>query len=264
MHLSNLWYKLNLFRKEIILTAFSLLTLFVSVLPAKAQIKVRDESVKVRGANLPNYDERFLHYGFYLAANYSTYRVQRSAFFQRQILDTIPNNRDTVLYAISGVGVPGFTLGFVVSARLGEHFDLRFVPGYSFYGRHVKFTTKNGTEIKQLHESTYSFVELPLLLKFKSVRRGNTRMYMIGGIKPGIEVGAKRQELGEDQLRAQVTDFAIDYGVGFDLYYPLFKFAPELRFSHGLANLAEPSFNPYSKSIRRLTSHTVTLYLNFE
>jgi hypothetical protein len=261
MHISNLWNKLNIFREKIAFCALLLLVISAAM-PVCAQQQVK--TVKVKGKNLPNYDERFLHYGFYLALNHSTYRVQRSPFFNRQIMDTVPNYSDSILYSVRGVGSPGFTLGFIVSARLAEHFDLRFAPGYSFYQRSVEFETKNGNPIQQLHEATYSFIEFPLLLKFKSLRRGNTRMYMIGGIKPGIEVGAKRNELTENQLRARASDLSIEYGVGFDLYYPLFKFAPEIRFSHGLANMAEPDFNIYSRSIRKLTSHTVTIYLNFE
>ncbi|WP_262922895.1 hypothetical protein [Hymenobacter cellulosilyticus] len=44
----------------------------------------------------------------------------------------------------------------------------------------------------------------------------------------------------------------------------MFKFAPELRFSHGLSNLLVPGKDVYSRSLQSMKSNTVTLYLNFE
>ena len=39
-----------------------------------------------------------------------------------------------------------------------------------------------------------TMVEFPILLKYKSERRGNIRMYMIGGVKPGIEASGKKDK----------------------------------------------------------------------
>lgn len=87
---------------------------------------------------------------------------------------------------------------------------------------------------------------------------------MIGGLKPGIEVGARKRERRNDQLRTQSLDLSIDYGFGLDIYYPLFKFSPELRFSLGLSNLFNEDDNIFSNSIDGLSTYTVTLYLLFE
>ena len=48
------------------------------------------------------------------------------------------------------------------------------------------------------------------------------------------------------------------------MFYPFFKFAPELRFSNGIINRYAPGVNPYSRSVHGAKSNTVTLYLNFE
>ena len=89
-------------------------------------------------------------------------------------------------------------------------------------------------------------------------------MYMIAGIKPSVEVGSKKGEIQDDRLRSTTFDFSVEYGFGFDLYYPLFKFSPEVRFSHGFSNLRNVDPNTYSKSIEKMYTHTVTFYFNFE
>ena len=79
-----------------------------------------------------------------------------------------------------------------------------------------------------------------------------------------VDVGNKKKANESTGLVVNSQDFAIEYGVGLDLFYPYFKFAPELRFSHGLPDRFAPGNNPYSRNVQALRSHTVTLYLNFE
>jgi hypothetical protein len=87
---------------------------------------------------------------------------------------------------------------------------------------------------------------------------------MIGGIRPGIEVGAKRSEVDQRSLRVRTFDMTFEYGFGFDFYYPFFKFSPEVRFSTGFMNMVNPDNNEFANSIKKMTTQTVTLYLNFE
>jgi hypothetical protein len=115
---------------------------------------------------------------------------------------------------------------------------------------------------KQMVEAT--FVELPMLVKFKSQRRENFRMYVLGGIKPSISTSNKNKDQRADKLRFNSKDFAIDYGFGCDIYFPLFKFSPEIRFSNGLANMKANDTNKYANSIQNLRSNTITFMLNFE
>ncbi len=204
-----------------------------------------------RWTNLPHYDNRLLHYGFSLGIGTSGYKAKLSQSFLDN--DTIKSVRPAFSSA--------FTLGFVVNLRLHEYFDLRLLPTVGFYERKVDYQFSSFAKTQAI-EST--FLEFPLLVKYKSQRRRNTRMYLVGGVKLSVEAGAKKKEKKKTDLRTQNTDFAIDYGVGFDFYCPLFKFSPELRLSHGFLNMLNPDPNVYSQSITRLTTHTLTLYLHFE
>jgi hypothetical protein len=197
-----------------------------------------------RWTNIPAYDNRMLHYGFTIGIGTSGYKAKLSQTFA----DT-----DSVKY-VRPTFSSAFTLGFVVNLRLHEYFDLRLLPTVGFYERKIDYQFTNLAKTQSI-EST--FIEFPLLIKYKSQRRRNTRMYLIGGVKLSVEAGAKKKEKKRTELRTQSTDFAIDYGVGFDFYCPLFKFSPELRMSHGLVNMVNNDPNIYSQSIGRLTTHTL-------
>ena len=86
----------------------------------------------------------------------------------------------------------------------------------------------------------------------------------MGGLKACFEAGAKKKEKKKSELRTNAFDVTVDYGIGLDLYFQFFKFAPEIRFSHGLVNLLSKDPNIYSESLLKLTTHTITLYLYFE
>lgn len=205
-----------------------------------------------RWTNLPKYDDKLLHYGFTIGMNMSGFKEQVSKSY---FGDTLKGSRP--------VYSPGFSLGFIVNLRLHDHFDLRFLPTVGFYTRSIVYDFNNNyPSVTQSIQST--FIELPLMLKYKSQRRKNSRMYMIGGLKPGIEAGAKKNELLPSNLRTTSFDLCIDYGFGFDFYFALFKFSPEIRFSQGMLNLLNNDPNIYSSSLSKLTSHTISLYLNFE
>ncbi|MBC7451212.1 MAG: PorT family protein [Cytophagales bacterium] len=203
-----------------------------------------------RWSHLPNYDDKVLHYGFTIGLNSSGFKGQVSSSY---LSDT--------LKGVSTKFTPGFSLGLILNLRIHEHFDLRFLPTIGFYSRTVNYDFKTSTNAQTI-EST--FMEFPLLLKYKSQRRKNTRMYMITGLKPSLEAGAKKNQRKTSDLRTSGFDVCLEYGFGFDLYFELFKFSPEIRFSQGLMNLLVDDPNIYSQSLTRLSSQTISIYLNFE
>lgn len=227
--------------------SFSLLILALFVV-------VKVQAQDPRWTNLPFYDDKFMHYGFTLGVNASGFKSKvSSSYFNTGVNDTTLN--------VSPTYTPGFSLGFIVNFRLHDHFDFRVLPTVGFYSRSVTYDFLNSSE-KQTIEST--FMEIPVMLKYKSVRRGNSRMYVLGGFKAGIEAGAKKKQRKPSDLRTDGFDLCLDLGVGMDIYCPLFKFSPEIRFSHGLLNLLSNDPNVYSSSLSRLSSNTISLFLNFE
>lgn len=245
MQFANVWNKLYLHRYKVIAAA----VLMLCALQSEAQ--------KTRWVekNNPNYDNRKLTYGFLIGIHSSIYQIKYSDKFVTPALDTV----SAVLPSWSS----GFSLGFIVNYRLTEFLDLRLTPEVAFYENKVRYQFTNDPPIDEAVENT--IVEFPILLKYKSERRGNIRMYMVGGVKPGIEAsGKKNVDQTKPTLEIKETHLNLEAGFGFDLYYPLFKFSPEIRFSRGLLNMLGNTTNEFGQPLQRVNTNTITLYLLFQ
>jgi hypothetical protein len=205
-----------------------------------------------KSLNLQFYDTKSIHFGFQLGAMVSKINLGTNKNF----------GADSV-QAMTPLNSAGFSLGFIVSLALGERerWNLRFLPNVAFYQRSVQFEYPNSITTRE-YENT--FVEFPLLLKYKSVRRGNMRMYLVGGLTASFKVAGDKQKLDPNQILTIDQNIEVTYGFGLDGYLDFFKFAPELRFSHGLPNAIAFPNNRFANSIGSLTTHRVSLYLNFE
>nr|WP_310587290.1 outer membrane beta-barrel protein [Fibrella aquatilis] len=207
-----------------------------------------------------DYDFKPIHFGFYFGLPTTRYGLTYAPAFAT----ATPTDPNPVVRITSPNNMGLLRVGFLVNAFLDDNFDLRTNPGISIISRSINYTFADGTEKANLVESAW--VELPLLLKYKSARRVNSRMYLIGGASLGIETNRKRREDTSQGLpNTASTDLSLEYGVGFEQFLEYFKFAPELRFSHSLVNAFKPGAStPAAANIQRLTTHTITLYLNFE
>lgn len=244
MQTINFWRKLNLHRSKIIIIVF--LTALCGIANAQRNVAM----------NNPNYDDRFLSYGFLIGLHTTTYQLKYSDEFASASLDG--------LYSISPSWSPGFSLGFIVNMNLSEFLDIRLLPKVAFYEHRLEYLKLDSPPVEELIETT--MVELPLLAKYKSERRGNFRMYMVGGIKPGFEASGKNDvdEVSKENLDIRAFNLALDFGFGIDMYYPLFKFSPEIRFSKGITNMLGADENDLSAGIDRLNTNTITLYFLFQ
>jgi len=201
----------------------------------------------------PNYDDRLISYGFMIGIHTSAYQVAYADKFVTTKYDTV----SSVMAEFS----PGFSLGFLVNYRVNEFLDLRLMPKAGFYTHKLRYTYTDETTDVQFVESTH--VELPLLLKYKSMRRGNVRMYMIGGITPGLELSGKN-EIKTSGLDIRKSNVQLEGGIGFDFYFPLFKFSQEIRFARGIMNVLGNDPSVYSDPLRRLNTNTISVYFVFQ
>jgi hypothetical protein len=205
--------------------------------------------------NNPNYDARKLTYGFLIGLHTTAYQIKYADRFVTQDFDTV--------HSVTPAWKAGFALGFIVNYKLTEFVDIRLTPQVAFNEYELTyFYTDDTPDDTQLVETT--MVEFPILLKYKSERRGNIRMYMIGGVKPGIEASGKKNEEGTTSVEIKGTNLSLDVGFGFDLYYPLFKFSPEIRFSRGIMDILDNTTNPHGQPLKRVNTNTITVYLLFQ
>ncbi|MBD2720889.1 type IX secretion/gliding motility protein PorT/SprT [Hymenobacter armeniacus] len=250
------------------LKRLALLGLLLLLLPSLAHAQRRARSKANRGKNgtlksittqnLPSYDERWFHPGMYVALAATRFDIEQSQYY-------IATQNVTANSIVS----PTLGVGFIGDARIGgpnSPFIFRFAPGVSFLTRKVEFKPRNYPVPDSIvtQEVSSTVVQFPIMLKYQSDRRRNARMYMIAGISPSIAVSNRRNDPLRNMLRTANSDLTLEYGVGLDLFYPLFKLAPELRFSHGLRNLLEPHNDVFSRSLQSMSTNAVTLYINIQ
>lgn len=203
----------------------------------------------------PNYDHRKISYGFSIGIHTSAYQVKYADQFVTSKFDTV--------HSVIGEFKPGFSLGFLVNYRLNEFLDLRLMPKAGFYDHKLTYRYTDNTFKSQLVETT--LVEFPLLLKYKSMRRGNVRMYMLGGITPAIEASGKNDaQAASAVLDIRKSNLSLDTGLGFDFYFPLFKLSQEIRFSRGITSMLGSGSSIYSDPIKRLNTNTISVYFIFQ
>ncbi len=243
MQTTNTWNKLHLHWRKIIA-----LLLFVSLgFPGIAQNNPKE--------NLINYDDQWIHYGFLIGIHSSKYVINYSEAFTSPAMDTV--------HSIVPGNMGGFKIGFVIDMNVFQYLDFRILPTVGFYENNLKYQFTDGSSIRAFKDAT--MVELPLLLKYKSVRRGNVTMYLIGGVNPSFEASGKGDAQDKaEKLELKNWNIAIDIGAGFDLYYPFFKFSPEVRYSYGLRNMLVEPGNKFNQGLDKLFTHNLGIFITFE
>ena len=201
------------------------------------------------------YDKRKVSYGFSIGVHTTAYQLKYDNDFVTPAYDTV--------HSIQPSFSPGFSLGFLVNLRFDDQLDLRLMPKAGFYEHKLNYYYTDRTQKFQLVETT--MVEFPLLLKYKSQRRGNVRMYVIGGLTPGFEARNKGDlESVNSKIEIQKGNLSFDSGLGFDFYFPLFKFSQEIRFSKGIVNMLSGGNSVYTDPIKHLNTNTISVYFIFQ
>lgn len=214
------------------------------------------EAQKPRVLNLSTHDERPIHFGFCLGLNTMDFIIHNSySSFQK----------DSLLADI-GKSNPGFHIQIISNYRLGEYFDLRFLPGIAFGQRDFNFY-RNGVLVNEKHKLESNFLEFPLLLKYKAKRLNNFRPYVIAGPNFRVDLAKTFSEDDEIYMDLKRIDLSQEVGVGFDFYLPYFKFGLELKYSYGLFNMLErrvTTHPEFQNAIDRLNSSIFLLSFHFE
>lgn len=243
MQTINIRYKFNIHRAKIIPV---LLLLIMFSWRGNAQIQGE--------INLPNSDTKRLKYGFSIGIHSSTFKLKYADVFTTPDWDSVKS--------INPINSVGFSIALMANFKLEQYADLIITPRIGFYQNIIEFTYTDPNRDVFRANTELTRLEVPFLLKYKSARRGNTRVYLIGGFTPSIRVsGARKEEDLNRRIVVNDENITVDFGFGLDLYYPLFRFSPEIRFSKGLGNLLVPAANDVSTGIKSLSLNTITLFL---
>ncbi len=229
--------------------------------------------------NLKLYDFDRLHFGFILAANEMDFVVETKEDLYLEYFTDLPGDGELLAASaarINGIRANpslGFAVGIVGDMRLGEYFNLRFIPSLTFGKRsldyYVRLYDENDvfkTEKLITKKINSTFLEFPLLLKYKSKRVHNIRGYVFGGVKFSFDLAseARKKEQNNYDVKLYGTDTYGTLGAGFDVYMNWFKFGVELSMSYGTRDMLLREDNLYTDSIESLRSKIFLLTFTFE
>ncbi len=227
--------------------------------------------------HLTTFDEKRVHFGFTLGIIGLDYRLEHwTPVGDNPNFDPLTASTygiqptDTIQSDLANIS-PGFRVGAVTNLRLSEYFDLRFLPSIAFGDRELVYNVEiydvnQGTHPLDFYTIKSTYLEFPLLIKYKSSRLNNQRPYIIAGGAFRIDISKSGQE---DLLQMDKTDFYFEAGVGWDSYFRFFRLSTELKVSLGLNNIIKNGTDPtqrqyYSNAIKDLRSNIFSLSFHFE
>jgi hypothetical protein len=234
--------------KTLIICFISVATLFFSV---------RLDSQSARGNyNFLDFNQKPYYFGITLAYNSSNFKIFQSKNF-------ILNDSIRRVESITG---PGFNLGIVSNLKIGEYFDIRFLPTLSFAERNINYasTIEERRPFSRKVESV--FVEMPFHARYKSVPFHDMRLFVVAGIKYSFDVASdSRSRQAASLVKIAPNDFSFEIGTGLQIFLPFFIFSPEIKYSHGLNNiLIFDEKLDESSIIEKVLSRTLTISFHFE
>ncbi|MCR9289765.1 MAG: PorT family protein [Bacteroidetes bacterium] len=207
--------------------------------------------------NFLDFQQKPYYFGITLAYNTSKFRVFQSK-------DFILNDS---LRSVESVTGPGFNLGIVTNLKIGNYFDIRFLPTLSFAERNINYArVKNDFPLVRFRKVESVFVEMPFHVRYKSEPYNDFRLFVIAGVKYSFDVASdSRSRQAETLVKVAPTDFAFEVGAGIQFFFPYFIFSPEIKFSNGFNNSLIFDKNlQESNVIEKILSRTFTLSLHFE
>lgn len=202
--------------------------------------------------NLENFQEQRVYYGYFLGFNSFDFKID-----YKTVGPDIQVKKST-----------GFNVGIVGDLKLHEYFNLRFEPGLYYTKRDLyypNFTNKTD----YLREVSSTYIHFPLLLKFSSLRTGNVRPYLVGGVSATLNMSSNSKSIDDNyEQKFRVKPWTTNYEIGFgiDLFSEYFIFSPSIRGVFGLSDELirdkDPN-SPWTSNIQSLQSRAVLINFTF-
>lgn len=204
-----------------------------------------------------NYHElgkKTLYYGISLGMNAGDLNVKRKQ---------ISSLNDSIAFIDSKIG-PGFNIGIIGNWQFSKYFDLRLIPSLVFTERNLIYTHTNGFEEVKNVPSIY--ISAPLLLRIKSEPIQDFRFYVVGGFRYDYDMASKKGNfINPEEIKLERNDLSLEYGLGFQIFFPYFILAPEFKMSHSLFNIKSSEQSQRNNDlVDRLLQRTFTILINFE
>ena len=204
---------------------------------------------KMKQPRMKNFDKKAFSFGFTLGINSSDFTVF-------QLPDAYENFG---LVSVTNESQPGGQLGILTSLKLGTPvLRLRLMPCLSFQERVLNFRSTdsvnfvNGMSEERINSTC---LDIPLTFLFKTKRFNNFTAYALFGAQYSIDLQSQQdasQNYIDPFIKLNRYDIQGQLGGGVEFFAPFFKFAIELKYSHGIQNSFIQDFSPVAKPIDQL------------
>lgn len=209
------------------------------------------------------FDLKKFNLGFLIGLNYNRYNVKEQI--------NVTDQRDPrILKQIELVPQAGLTLGMITNFNIAKAFSLRFIPAISLEQRNFNYYFEGATENSPIVEERKieaSYLNLPLLLQYKSRYRNAMRLYILTGPQLGFNLASNKKVRDDPTLlKIKSQDVSIVFGLGLNIYGDRIKLSPEIRYSAGISNIYvnDPDITTHAGAIGKLFSQVLSLNVNFE
>ncbi|MGY6648856.1 type IX secretion/gliding motility protein PorT/SprT [Wenyingzhuangia sp. IMCC45574] len=165
-------------------------------------------------SRLQHFDRSKVRYGFYLGINHSGYRTSQ-------------NSKSTI------TGGSGFQLGVLADLNLNNNISIIAEPGVMSTRATLEFSDGESLNLNN------TYFRVPISLKLTTDRINNFRTFATGGLAFNYNFSA------DENLNIDKEDYAFslakntitaEISVGFNFYFPFFKFSPSIRGIYGINN----------------------------
>jgi len=200
--------------------------------------------------NMETFQKQRVHWGYYLGFNSYDFKF-----------DYKENSADVLVDAPAS-----FNVGLIGNLRLHEYVDLRLEPGLYYTQRNLTFPGLENPRDK-LREVKSTYIHVPLLLKFSSLRLGNIRPYLVGGASVSYNLSSNfnaKDDNYEQRFRMNQLTYNYEVGFGIDIFLEWFIFSPSIRGVFSFQNELIPDNNPNSPWTGNIESmKTRAVFINF-
>lgn len=206
---------------------------------------------------LSNYDYKKIHFGMALDfGQYNLINDFNDRFYDNTDILSIETDSDV------GVGV-----SFILpDLRLNNRLNLRHVLTVKTIQRKInyRFAPEYDGPLTETKSVESWFVESGFHLKYRADRINNSRAFLFFGPNIGIDMASEKDVKDEEIFKLNRTNIALEIGAGCDFYFEYFKFAPQIKYSHGLTNLIVADGTIFTSPLDGLYSRGFQISFTFE
>ncbi len=226
------------------------------------ELNAQYPSFREKIINLPNFDEKPLHYGYYVGFNSYDFKFEYTDDYYR--INKFP---DTQVESFTG-----FNVGLVGDLRISKFFNLRLEPGLLYNQRNLIYPDLPLFESENdlIREVKSTYIHIPLLIKMSAKRINNFKPYITFGVSADYNLSSNSKNTDDNSsnvFRTVSNNINYELGLGFDFYLYYFKFSPSIRGVFSLQNEIIPDYeidSPWTGNIKNMFSRGFVINFTFE